>query len=88
MKKLLVLVVAVSVLFVAGCGTDTPEGDASDYINKSLAFDKNIELDASGLTYEVEEEADGKTVVTVSGTIKCDGKMVFLKKDGGWELAE
>ena len=89
MKKLLVILVAVSVLFIIGCGKDdTPLDDASEYINKSLAFDDNISLDASGLKYEVEDEVEGKTTVTVSGKIKCEGKIVFEKKDGQWVMAE
>ena len=88
MKKLFILIMVVSICFMAGCGKNTPEGDASEYINKSLAFDKNIKLDTSGLKYKVGEEAEGKTTVMVSGKIKCEGKMVFVKKDGDWVLAD
>ncbi len=88
MKKLFVILMAISVFFIVGCGKDSPEGDASEYINKSLAFDKNIILDTSGLTYEVGEEVDDKAIVTVSGKIKCEGKMGFVKKEGKWELSE
>ncbi len=88
MKKLFVIIMAISVFFIIGCGKDTPISDASDYIEKSLAFDKSIKLDTSGLKYKVGEEVEGKTIVTVSGKIKCDGKIVFVKKGGAWELAE
>jgi hypothetical protein len=88
MKKLFVILMAISVFFIIGCGKDSPEGDASEYIEKSLAFDKNIKLDTSGLKYKVGEEVEGKTIVTVSGKIKCDGKIVFVKKEGEWVLTE
>ena len=89
MKKLFVILVAVSVLFIIGCGKDdTPLDDAAEYVKKSLAFDDNITLDTSGLKYKVEEEEDGKTAVTVSGKIKCEGKILFVKQDDQWVMAE
>jgi hypothetical protein len=89
MKKLLVIVMAISVFFIIGCGKEeTPVEDASEYVNKSLAFDENIILDTSGLKYKVEDEVDGKTTVTVSGKIKCEGKIVFVKQDDKWTIAE
>lgn len=88
MKKRFVLFMAVSVLLMAGCGKDSPEADARDYITKSLAFDKKIQLDTSGLEYKVGEETDGKATVTVSGNIKCDGELVFVREKGTWVLVE
>ena len=89
MKKLLVMLMAISVFFIVGCGKDdSPVDDAADYVNKSLAFDENITLDTSGLKYEVGEEVDGRTIVTVSGKIKCKGEIVFAKENDSWVLAE
>ena len=89
MKKMLVIFMAISVFFIIGCGKeDSPVEDAAEYVNKSIAFDENITLDASKLKYKVEEDVDGKTTVTVSGKIQCDGKIVFVRQDDQWILAE
>lgn len=80
---------AISLFFIIGCGKkDTPLEDAVDYVNKSLSFDENITLDASKLNYKIEEEVDGKTTVTVSGKIQCAGKIVFVRQDDKWAIAE
>jgi major membrane immunogen (membrane-anchored lipoprotein) len=89
MKQLLVILMAISLFIIIGCGKkDTPLEDAVEYVNKSLSFDENITLDASKLNYKVEEEVDGKTTVTVSGKIRCDGKIVFVRQDDQWILSE
>lgn len=89
MKQLLVILMAISLFFIVGCGKkDTPLEDAAEYVNKSLSFDENITIDDSKLKYKVEEEVDGKTTVTVSGKIQCDGKIIFVRQDDQWILAE
>ncbi len=88
MKKLIYLGMVVLALTLFGCGKKSVEDVAKDYVKKQLTTDKNASVDTSKLEYKVKKEGDDKATVTVTGKIKYEAKLFFVKKDKKWEIAE
>ena len=89
MKKIIYLGMILSVLMVFGCGKDSAEDVAKNYIKKQFTLDTAGKLDTSNLTYTVTEDKDGNNAtVKVSGTIKYEEQIHLIKENGKWIISE
>jgi hypothetical protein len=81
MKKVLSLMIVVSMFLMFGCSKTTVEDAAKAYVKKQFEISKDAKLDLSKLKYTVTEEGDEKATVNVVGTIAYE-QQIFLVKDG------
>ena len=89
MKKIIYLGMILSVLMVFGCGKDSAEDVAKNYVNKHFTLDTAGKLDTSNLTYTVTEDKEGNTAtVKVSGTIKYEEQIHLIKENGKWIISK
>jgi len=85
MKKIMSLCIIFSVLMVFGCGKDSPEDVAKDYVKKQFALDNAGKLDTSKLKYTVTEDQEGNNAtVKVSGIINYEEQIHLIKENGKW----
>ena len=79
----------LSVLMLFGCGKDSPEDVAKDYVKKQFKLDNADKLDTSDLKYTVTEDQEGNNAtVKVSGTIKYEEKIHLIKENGKWIIGK
>jgi hypothetical protein len=89
MKKIICLGMILSVLMVFGCGKDSAEDVAKDYVKKQFTLDNAGKLDTSNLTYTVSEDKEGNTAtVKVSGTITYEEQIRLIKENGNWIISK
>ena len=89
MKKIIYLCMILSVLMLFGCGKDSPEDVAKDYVKKQFKLDNADKLDTSDLKYTVTEDQEGNNAtVKVSGNIKYEEKIHLIKENGKWIIGK
>jgi hypothetical protein len=89
MKKIIYLCIILSVLMVFGCGKDSPEDVAKNYVKKQFALDNDGKLDMSDLKYTVTEDQEGNNAtVKVSGTIKYEEQIHLIKEKEKWIISK
>lgn len=78
----------MGLLTISGCDffkkKQSPGDLGKNYIENRF---KGDEYDVSGLKYTVVEEAEGKAVVKISGTIAFNEELQLVKEDGIWKIA-
>ena len=85
MKKIMYLCMILSVLLVFGCGKDSPEDVAKDYVKKQFNLVNADKLDTSGLKYTVSEDKESNSaIVKVSGAIKYEEQIHLIQENGKW----
>lgn len=89
MKKIIYLGMILSVLMVFGCGKDSPEDVAKDYVKKQFTLDNAGKLDTSDLKYTVTEDKEGNNaIVKVSGAIKYEEQIHLIQENGKWIISK
>ena len=89
MKKIICLCIVLSVLMVFGCGKDSPEDVAKDYVKKQFKLDNAGKLDTSDLKYTVTENKEGNNAtVKISGIIKYEEQIHLIKEKGKWIISK
>ncbi|MGD9277606.1 MAG: hypothetical protein PVG37_03395 [Desulfobacterales bacterium] len=89
MKKIMYLFIILSVLMVFGCGKDSPEDVAKDYVKKQFKLDNAEKLDTSDLKYTVTEDPEANNAtVKVSGSIKYEEQIHLIQKKGKWVISK
>ena len=88
MKKVMYLVIIMSVLMIFGCGKATVEDVAKDYVKKQFSSDNTVKFDTSELQYAVKEEEGNKATVTVTGMIDYEGQIFLIKEGREWKIDE
>jgi hypothetical protein len=89
MKKIIYLCIILSVLMVFGCGKDSVEDVAKDYVKKQFKLDNAGKIDTSNLKYTVTEDEEGNNAtVKVSGTIKYEEQIHLIKEKGKWIISK
>lgn len=89
MKKIIYLGMILSVLMVFGCGKESVEDIAKDYVKKQFTLDTAGKIDTSNLTYTVTEDKEGNNAtVKVSGTIKYEEQIHLIKENGKWIISK
>jgi hypothetical protein len=87
MKKALCLIVATGLWAVIGCQPSKPEDVAKAYMNQQISAHEGVDLDTSGLKYEVVEESADTAKVLVSGDIAVTAELNLVKTGGKWSLS-
>lgn len=87
MKKVLCLVIATGLLAVIGCQPNKPEDVAKAYMNQQISAQQGVDLDTSGLKYEMVEETEGTAKVLVSGDVAVQAELNLVKTGGKWTVA-
>jgi hypothetical protein len=89
MKKIIYLGIILSIFMVFGCGKDSPEDVAKDYVKKQFTHNKAGKLDMSNLKYTVTENQEGNNAtVKVSGTIKYEEQIHLIKEKEKWIITK
>ena len=89
MKKIIYLGMILSVLMVFGCGKDSAEDVAKDYVKKQFTLDNGGKIDTSNLTYTVTEDKEGNNAtVKVSGTMNYKEQLHLIKENGKWIISK
>jgi protein-disulfide isomerase len=87
MKKVLCLIVATGLLAVIGCQQSKPENVAKAYMNQQISAHQGLDLDTSGLKYEVAEETADTAKVLISGDIEVKAELNLVKTGGKWTVS-
>jgi hypothetical protein len=88
MKKVLCFIVATGLLASVGCQPTKPEDVAKAYMNQQISAHQGVDLDTSGLEYQVVEESADTAKVLVSGDIAVTAELNLVKIGGKWSLSE
>jgi hypothetical protein len=86
MKRMLCLVMVVGIVVMFGCAQEKPEAAAKKIFEQQVAGHEGLELDTSGLDYDLIEEVEDKALVEVSGLMPVKATIPLVKKQGKWVL--
>jgi hypothetical protein len=86
MKKLFYWILALSLLLVFGCAQEKPEAAAKKIFEKQVAGHGGVQLDASGLDYDLVEQDGDRAWVEVTGLMPVKATIPLAKKQGKWIL--
>jgi hypothetical protein len=87
MKKALCLIMMTGLWAVIGCQPNKPEDAAKAFINQQISAHQGVDLDTSGLKYEIVEQTDGTAKALVSGDIAVEAEIDLVKTGGKWKVA-
>ena len=88
MKSVICLVLAMGLLALAGCQQSKPEDAARAFMNRQIPAHKGMDLDTSGLEYQVVQESGDAAKVLITGDIEVKAELNLIKTDGEWKVAE
>ena len=86
MKHMLCLVMVVGIVAMFGCAQEKPEAAAKKIFEQQVAGHEGMELDTSGLDYDLIEQVEDKALVEVSGLMPVKATIPLVKKQGKWIL--
>ena len=86
MKRMLCLVMVVGMVAMFGCAQEKPEAAAKKIFEQQVAGHEGLELDTSGLDYDLIEQVEDKALVEVSGLMPVKATIPLVKKQGKWVL--
>jgi hypothetical protein len=88
MKRFSSLLLVVSLVVVFGCAQEKPEAAAQKIFERQLAVaaHEGVEMDPSGLDYDIVEEGEGRAVVAVTGLMPVKATLPLVKQQGKWVL--
>lgn len=86
MKRMLCLVMVVGIVAMFGCAQEKPEAAAKKIFERQVAGHEGLQLDTSGLDYDLIEQVEDKAVVEVSGLMPVKATIPLVKKQGKWVL--
>lgn len=86
MKRFSSLLLVVSLVVVFGCAQEKPEAAAQKIFEKQVqvAAHEGLQLDASGLDYDIVEESDDRALVEVTGLMPVKATIALVKQKGKW----
>ncbi len=87
MKKLFFLILALSLLLFFGCAQEKPEAAAKKIFEQQVAGHEGLQLDTSGLAYELVEQDGDRALVEVTGLMPVKAKIPLVRKQGKWVMA-
>ncbi len=87
MKKIIYLLLVLSLTVVFGCAQEQPEEAAKKIFEQQVAGHEGLELDTSGLAYIIVEQEDDTALVEVSGNMAVKAEIPLVKKGGQWVMA-
>ena len=86
MKKLFYWILALSLLLVFGCAQEKPEAAAKKIFEKQVASHEGIQLDTSGLDYDLVQQDGDRALVEVTGLMPVKATLPLVKNQGKWIL--
>jgi hypothetical protein len=88
MKPTSVLLLAASMLLFFGCAQEKPEEAAQKIFEQQLqaAAHEGLQMDPSGLDYDIVAEGDGRALVEVTGLMPVKATLPLVKQKGQWIL--
>ena len=86
MKPICALLLAASMLLFFGCAQEKPEAAAQKIFEEQVAGHEGLQLDTSGLDYNLVEQEEDKALVEVSGLMPVKATIPLVKKQGKWVL--
>ena len=86
MKPICALLLAASMLLFFGCAQEKPEAAAQKIFEQQVAGHEGLQLDTSGLDYNLVEQGEDKALVEVSGLMPVKATIPLVKKQGKWVL--
>lgn len=87
MKKLFYWILALSLLLVFGCAQEKPEAAAKKIFEQQVAGHEGLQLDTSGLAYDLIAQDGDRALVEVTGLMPVKASIPLVKKQGKWVLA-
>lgn len=85
MKKTVYFGMMLMVFMLFSCSNAKVEDAAKEHVEKRFHFGDTVKIDTSKLKYEVKEEGDTASV-KVTGKIKYEEEIHFIKEDGKWMI--
>lgn len=89
MKRLLCVLLVVGISALLGCAQEKPEAAAKKIFEEQVqvAAHEGLQMDTSGLDYDLVEENDERAVVEVTGLMPVKATIPLVKQKGAWVLA-
>ena len=84
MKKLFYLLLVLSLLPVFGCAQEKPEAAAKKIFEHQVAGHEGLQLDASGLAYDLVAQDGDRALVEVTGVMPVKATIALVKQHGKW----
>lgn len=88
MKRFYALLLVAFLLVVFGCAQEKPEAAAQKIFERQLAVaaHEGMEMDPSGLDYDIVEESGDRALVEVTGLMPVKATLPLVKQQGKWVL--
>jgi hypothetical protein len=89
MKRITCLLLVLGLTVVLGCAEEKPEAAAKKIFEAQVgvAGHEGLDLDTSGLVYNITEQGDNSATVEVSGNMAVKASIPLVKEKGQWVLA-
>jgi hypothetical protein len=86
MQKVICFALLVGLIVFFGCAQEKPEAAAKKIFEKQVAGHEGLQLDASGLDYELIAQDGDRALVEVTGVMPVKATIALLKQHGKWVL--
>ena len=89
MKHFFCFLLIAGLVTTMGCAQEKPEQAAQKIFEKQVqvAAHEGLQMDPSGLDYDIVEENDDRVVVEVTGLMPVKATIPLVKKKSKWVLA-
>ena len=88
MKRVVWIMMLISVFMFFGCKKVAVEDVAKDHVKKQFKLVDNAKLDLSKLKYTVIKKEGDKATVNISGPIQYDEQIILVKDGRKWKIEE
>ena len=86
MKRLMCLLFVIGLTTMFGCAQEKPEAAAKKIVEQQVAGHEGLQLDTSGLDYDLIEQDGDRAWVQVTGLMPVKATIPLVKKQGKWIL--
>lgn len=88
MKRICCLLLVLGLATIMGCAQEKPEAAAQKIFERQVqaAAHEGLQMDVSGLEYEMVEEGEGRAVVEVTGLMPVKATIPLVQQKGKWVL--
>ena len=87
MKRIICLLVVFGLVVMFGCAQEKPEAAAKKIFEQQVAGHEGLQLDTSGLDYDLIQQDGDRALVEVTGLMPVKATIPLVKKQGKWILA-
>ena len=88
MKHFFCFLLIAGLATVMGCAQEKPEAAAKKIFDEQLqvAAHEGMQMDPSGLDYDIVEEGEDRVIVEVTGLMPVKATIPLVKQKGKWVL--